>query len=154
MKKLIPILFLFLSYCKVYGDTKEVRIEHYNLKNGLALKGYDPVAYFSGTAKKGDKKYAHSVEGVTYYFSSAENLKKFKAKPAQYEPQYGGWCAYAFAIDKGKVKINPKSFKIIGGKLYLYYDSPLWGDTLKAWNKNADKPQLTSADKAWSKQKS
>jgi len=124
-----------------------------NLEKGLALKGYDTVAYFSGKAIKGTSTYAAKHNNATYHFSSKENLNKFKSAPTTYAPQYGGYCAYALALDKGKVDINPKKFKIVNGKLYLFYSSKLWGDTLKKWNKSPDAPQIQIADRIWKKTK-
>jgi len=122
-----------------------------NLEKGLALKGYDAVAYFSGKALKGSSSHAIKYNHATYFFSSAQNLNTFKANPKSYVPQYGGYCAYALALDKGKVDINPKKFKIVKGKLYLFYSSKLWGDTLKKWNNSPDAPQIKIADRIWKK---
>jgi hypothetical protein len=52
-----------------------------------------------------------------------------------YEPQYGGWCAFAMGDSGDKVSISPSTFKIIDGKLYLFYNS-FFNNTLKTWNKN------------------
>lgn len=150
MKIITFLLTLFVTTLSSYADTEAQRTNHYNHKKGIAIKGYDPVAYFSGEAKKGDSKFKHTTKGITYHFSSASNLAKFKKKPTSYEPQYGGWCAYAFAKDQGKVSINPKSYKVVNGKLYLFYNA-IGGNTLKSWNKSADAPQISAADKVWKK---
>jgi YHS domain-containing protein len=71
---------------------------------------------------KGSKEFAVYHQGVTYYFSSAENKALFKANPAKYEPEYGGWCAYAMGKNGEKVNIDPATFKIMNGKLYLFYN--------------------------------
>lgn len=151
MKTISLLISVWLLAFVAQADTSSQRQKHYNLKGNLALKGYDPVSYFSGKPKKGSANHIHTVNGVTYHFSSTENLKKFKSNPFKYEPQYGGWCAYAFAIKAGKVKINPKSYKIINGKLYLFYKTALGGDTLKKWNKNNDEAQLEVAESEWGK---
>jgi len=154
----MPIRLLLVSFLSLFtaqfvlADSENLRTKHYNLRDGIAIKGYDPVAYFSGNATKGKKEYAVTNKGVTYYFSSEQNVKTFQANPNAYEPQYGGWCAYAFAINKGKVGINPKSYKIIDGKLYLFYHKTLGGNTLKAWNKADDHAQISIADKTWKKE--
>ena len=151
--KTLSILFgLLLAALSVSADTTAQRQQHYNLKNSLAIKGYDPVSYFSGAPRKGHAIHAYTIKGVTYHFSTAENLKKFKANPSKYEPQYGGWCAYAFALHAGKVKINPKAYKIIDGKLYLFYKTLLGGDTLKKWNTQNDEAQIKVAESEWEKQ--
>lgn len=143
-----------LSPITVSAASPAQRAEHYNLKSGVAIKGYDPVAYFTqNKAVEGSKQFRHIHQGVTYQFSSTENLAKFKKSPSRYEPQYGGWCAYAFAIDAGKVKVNPKSFKIIDAKLYLFYHSAPWGNTLKKWNQEgSDKTLISKANAAWAKE--
>jgi YHS domain-containing protein len=124
--------------------------KHYNLSDGLAIKGYDPVAYFTkGEAVKGKKELAVYVQGVTYYFSSAENKEAFKKNPAAYEPQFGGWCAYAMGNDGTKVSVDPETFKVLNGKLYLFYNK-YFTNTLKSWNK--DETNLKrNADANWAK---
>jgi len=131
-------------------DTPASHSEHLNLKKQTAIKGYDPVAYFTqGKAVKGLSQFTYQHNTVNYKFSSLENLNKFKSKPHHYEPQYGGWCAYAFAVGGGKVSINPKRFKIIDNKLYLFYDTLLGPNTLNKWNKADDAEQIKKADKRW-----
>lgn len=87
--------------------------------NGVAIKGYDPVAYFTQSKPvKGSGVHAATHGGAVYWFSSAENLKTFKANPAKYVPAYGGFCAYGVA-QGAKVPIDPTAFKVVNGKLYL-----------------------------------
>lgn len=93
-----------------------------NAKNGIALQGYDPVAYFtSQTAQKGIDTITASHNGVEYHFVSEENKQLFLNNPSQYEPQFGGYCAYG--MSKGyKAPIDPNAFTIVDGKLYLNYN--------------------------------
>jgi len=151
-KKIVLLLAFFISGVFVLGQTAQKQkreISDLNLKDGVAIKGYDPVAYFSGEAKKGTKKIAHTHEGVTYYFASEDNREAFKKSPSKYEPQFGGWCAYALAKGPDKVKVNPKSYKIIDEKLYLFYDT-VFADTLTLWNEEGDdQKQIESATKSW-----
>jgi YHS domain-containing protein len=135
MKKLvIVVLILFSGILFAQNDAK--RIGQYNLENKVAIQGYDPVGYFvQKKAIKGKKENLASYEGVVYYFSSNENKETFLKNPSKYEPQYGGWCAYAMGSDGGKVEINPETFKIIDGKLYLFYNA-YFNNTLKSWNKD------------------
>lgn len=131
----IAILSL-LSISSFAQDAGTLRKKHFNLDNGIAISGYDPVAYFTrNKAVKGKKDMAIYHQGVTYYFSSAENKELFKASPSKYEPEYGGWCAYAMGEKGEKVSIDPETFKIVNGKLYLFYNR-LFTNTLKDWNKN------------------
>jgi len=120
----------------------------YNLEKGLAIQGYDPVAYFkSNEATKGKKEISYEFEDVTYYFSSEANRDAFKKNPAAYEPQYGGWCAYAMGETGEKVEIDPETFKILDGKLYLFYNA-YFNNTLPKWNKN-ETALKSKADKNW-----
>ena len=98
---------------------------------GVAIKGYDPVAYFEqGGPRKGLAKFAVSHKGVKWRFSSAENKARFEANPAKYEPAYGGYCAYGVAQGY-LVKIEANAWKIVDGKLYLNYDS----NVQRLWSK-------------------
>jgi YHS domain-containing protein len=88
-------------------------------KQSVAINGYDPVAYFTTQqAAKGDKKYTASHNGATYYFASAVNRDAFKAAPAKYEPQFGGFCAMGVALGK-KLDVDPEVWKVVDGKLYF-----------------------------------
>lgn len=108
----------------------------HNLTNSIAAKGYDVVSYFKEIkAVKGDLKYSTTIDNVTYYFSSNDNKNEFLQNPKKYEPQYGGWCAYALGKNGEKVDINPETFKIVDGKLYLFYNA-YFNNTLKKWNKD------------------
>lgn len=124
--------------------------KHCNVENGLAIQGYDPVAYFKlGRGVKGDLELSATSQGVTYYFSSEENKKLFLKNPVQYEPQYGGWCAFAMGDYGEKVEIDPKTFKIVNGKLYLFYNA-YFNNTLNSWDKD-EKNLKTKADQNWNK---
>lgn len=144
-------VFLLLLTGNVIGqDVSALRKKNFNLDNGLAIQGYDPVAYFTEhKAVKGKKEIALYVDGVTYYFSSNENKETFKKSPLQYEPEYGGWCAYAMGAKGEKVSIDPGTFKIIDNRLFLFYNK-FFNNTLKDWNK--DETSLkTKADMNWQK---
>lgn len=122
---------------------------HFNIAKNIAIQGYDPVAYFDNKPSKGIKKYAANYLGITYYFVSEKNKNTFLENPAQYEPQYGGWCAFAMGKNGGKVKINPKAYKIVDGKLYLFYKT-IFNNTLEAWNRDEDNLR-SRADEHWAK---
>ena len=82
-------------------------------------------------------------------FANEPNLNKFKATPEKYEPVYGGWCAYAMGEKGEKVEVDPETFKILDGRLYLFYNS--WGNnTLTKWNKN-EKTLKMQGDQNWKK---
>ena len=99
--------------------------------SGVAIHGHDPVAYFvDGKAVKGRADYSAMAQGATYWFSTEANLMAFKADPAKYQPQFGGYCAYGVAND-GLVKVDPDQFTVHEGKLYLNYDASIQKDWLK-----------------------
>lgn len=106
----ILILSLFIIIPMFgFSQASTKRLNEFNLENKIAIKGYDPVAYFKlRKAMKGKEIYASSYDGVTYYFSSNENKETFKANPKAFEPQYGGWCAFAMGDYNKKVDINPE----------------------------------------------
>jgi YHS domain-containing protein len=90
--------------------------------SGLALKGYDPVAYFSeGKPVPGKPEFTARHEGATYRFASAANRDAFAAAPGKYAPQYGGYCAFGMASGY-KAPIEPDAWTIVEGKLYLNYN--------------------------------
>lgn len=149
MKKLILFVLILVSGIS-FAQNDVKRINQYNLENKVAIQGYDPVGYFNqGKAVKGKKEISTYYQGVIYKFSSSENKETFLKNPSKYEPQYGGWCAYAMGSVGEKVEINPETFKIIDGKLYLFYNA-YFNNTLKSWNK--DEANLKSeADNNWKK---
>ncbi|WP_264535162.1 YHS domain-containing (seleno)protein [Flavobacterium sp. N1736] len=149
MKKFTLLVLLFVSVVS-FAQNDSKRIAQYNLENKIAILGYDPVAYFiQGKPLKGKKEISVSYQGVIYNFSSNENKEAFLKNPSKYEPQYGGWCAYAMGSAGEKVEINPETFKIIDGKLYLFYNA-YFNNTLKSWNK--DENNLKSkANTNWKK---
>lgn len=122
---------------------------HYNLNDGVALQGYDPVSYFQAGPVRGKAQWRFTYSGATYLFSSNENLDAFRTNPERYEPAYGGWCAYAMGDTGEKVKIDPETYKIVNGRLYLFYN--FWGNnTLRSWNR--DELHLRqAADTNWEK---
>lgn len=135
MKKIITILALFFV-ASSFAQNEAKRLSQYNLENKIAIQGYDPAAYFKqGKAIKGKKEIATTYQGVIYYFSSQSNKDTFSKNPTSYEPQFGGWCAYALGSSGDKVEINPETFKIVDGKLYLFYNA-YFNNTLKSWNKD------------------
>jgi YHS domain-containing protein len=120
-------------------------------RNGIAIGGYDVAAYFeSGMALKGNRQFAKQFNGVTYLFKSKENLQLFEANPLKYLPQYDGYCALAVSYGK-KISIDPETFKLIDGKLYLFYKGRTSNGTynsLETWNKSEPR-LLKKADLAW-----
>lgn len=150
MKHFFLIFLVGIGIQLFSQNTTSERTQHFNLENNLAIEGYDPVAYFTkGKAIKGSSSITVKHLGVKYYFSTSENKKLFEANPSKYEPQYGGWCAFAMGDYGKKVEIDPKTFKIIEGKLYLFYNA-YFNNTLTSWNKDEENLKR-NADNNWKK---
>lgn len=102
----------------------------------VAVDGYDLTTYFTeNKAVEGSKKFSTKQHGAIYHFKSEENKQLFLKNPERYLPEYGGWCAYAMGAKAEKVSIDPETFIITDGKLYLFYNS-YFNDTSEKWNKN------------------
>jgi YHS domain-containing protein len=141
------LFMVFFSAVLATSAQDQKRTQTFNLEKGLAVQGYDVVAYFNGKAIKGESSLAVIYQGIRYHFSSISNKEEFKRNPAKYEPQYGGWCAYAMGAAGEKVEIDPETFKILNGKLYLFYNKR-FNNTLKTWNKD-EQALKTKADANW-----
>ena len=139
--------FTLLSGSGIAQTDGSIRVKHYNLKDRVAIDGYDPVSYFDHSPREGSDEVTVTFKGITYYFFSEANASKFRSNPEKYEPAYGGWCAYAMGATGEKVKVDPETYKIIDGTLYLFYN--FWGNsTLDDWNKNPSELKA-SADRNW-----
>lgn len=138
-------LLVFLSSTYLFSQTID-----YNTKKGFAVNGYDVVSYFSNDPKEGKKEFTSQFDGVKYKFFSENNLALFEKNSEKYIPQYGGYCAYAIALKESKVSINPETFIIKDGKLYMFYNA--WGtNTLALWQKENDHLLQKKADENWEK---
>lgn len=109
---------------------------------GVALDGYDPVAYFTRAQPvKGSAQFHHDWNGARWHFASAGHLAAFRAEPARYAPQFGGYCAYAVA-NGYTARTDATAWHIEDGKLYLNFDSA----TQEQWR--ADRTRLIPAGQA------
>ena len=122
---LMIALFILIAF-NVFSE------DYYNHENEIAIKGYDPVAYFTQQkAVKGSAFYSYHWDGVTWYFASIEHRDLFKANPQEYVPQYGGYCAWA--MSRGYFAgVDPKVWYIYNEKLYLNYNEGIG----KKWEKD------------------
>lgn len=116
---------------------------------GVAINGYDTVAYFKdGRAVRGSPDFRHEFLGESWHFSTAENRDTFASNPVAYAPQYGGFCAGEVAaadVSTGiTTNVDPEAWKIIDGKLYLFYDT----DYADHFEQNADQ-LINEADAKW-----
>ncbi len=133
-------LFAFLLVATVSFAQKPVVFS----TAGHAIHGYDPVAYFTDKKPvKGDSTITYSYEGANWLFATAKNRDAFKANPAKFAPQYGGYCA--FGTSRGyKAPTEPDAWTIVDDKLYLNYNTKVRTE----WDK--DKPgYIQKADKNW-----
>jgi YHS domain-containing protein len=140
----LPIVLLLASatlHAGVPGSTSEVNVD----AKGLALRGYDPVAYFEdGKPTQGVDSISASYGGARYLFASEAHRKLFLEKPAKYVPQYGGFCAVGTSFGE-KVDADPETGKVVNGKLYVNYNAKAQkvfdGDT---------QGTISRADEKWS----
>jgi len=144
MKKMILVVlagFLFFSTGVFAND-----LIYTKFFSDKAVSGYDPVAYFTkGQPVKGDAQFKFTYMDADWYFSSRENLEKFKSDPDKYAPRYGGYCAWAVAQGDTAAG-NPMNWTIHNGKLYLNYND----DIQKKWLKDIEE-LIRKADRNWPK---
>lgn len=87
--------------------------------NGVAIHGYDPVAYFTeGRPTLGNESFAYTWQGAEWHFATEENRRRFESEPERYAPQYGGYCAFAVSRG-GTADIDPKAWRIVDDRLFL-----------------------------------
>jgi YHS domain-containing protein len=113
-------------------------------KDGLALSGYDAVAYFTESRPvKGSAQFEHEWGGARWRFATAANREAFAKSPEKYAPRYGGYCAYAVSRNY-TASADPEAWKVVEGKLYLNYDKTVRG----LWEKELPEA-IRSADRNW-----
>ena len=96
---------------------------------GVAILGYDPVAYFTDSAAvKGSEQFSYDWLGTPWHFASKMHQESFKSDPAKYAPQFGGYCAGEVTHEGITINIDPEAWRIIDGKLYLGYDKGFIAD--------------------------
>ena len=114
---------------------------------GVAIMGYDPVAYFTdGRSMKGSEEFSYDWLGTPWHFASGQHRELFMSEPVKYAPQFGGYCAGEVAFDGITVNIDPDAWRIIDGKLYLGYGKDFAAD-LEAHPQN----WLPKAEANWPK---
>ncbi len=156
-------LGLVLAFCACSSGGSRPPMEHLRgearvanvTRKGLGMQGFDPVSYhpvYGGKPRTGNPAITAEFDGVTYRFASPENEEAFSSNPQRFVPAYGGWCAWAMAEGEGsQVDIDPASFTIEAGRLYLFYDGWL-ADTRAKWkNKGGAKALAPEADSNWAR---
>jgi YHS domain-containing protein len=112
--------------------------------NGVAIKGYDPVAYFSmDKPVKGNNNFEYEWKGAKWRFSTDNHKKLFIEDSDKYTPRYGGYCAYGVAVD-ALFDIRPEAWSIVDGKLYLNKNL----DVRELWKKDIP-GNIRKADMNW-----
>ena len=146
IKKIAMTFLVIIGVNNVYAQNVNTD------KNKLANNGYDVVNYFkTNSAQKGSIEFSMSFKDATYYFVSVENLRSFKESPGNYLPQFNGYCAFAVAKMNKKVPVNPETFRIDDGKLYLFYNDFWEGkpfNTIVPWLSN-ETEMLQMAESNW-----
>jgi hypothetical protein len=128
------------------GETVSEPVAAVNTTDGLALRGYDPVAYFTtATPTPGLERYTWVWQGASYRFASADDLAAFRDAPERYAPQYGGYCAMAMSLDR-IADADPTQWAIVGGKLYVNNNPSAHA----AWSKGPVE-RIGAADEHWAR---
>lgn len=113
-------------------------------RDGVAIKGYDPVAYFTDKRPlKGIAEYEYAWRGAKWRFASAAHREEFRQDPERYAPRYGGYCAYAVSQAK-TADIDPEAWTLFDGKLYLNLNK----DVQRLWEKDL-REYVRKADEYW-----
>jgi YHS domain-containing protein len=138
------LLFVVLLISGAISDAAAARAEGQQVnrtRGGLAIHGYDPVAYFTeGRPVEGSPAFEYEWNGARYRFASAANRDRFASDPERFAPQYGGFCAYA--VSRGyTADIDPQAWAVVDGKLYLNYSKRvqrLWQEDVPGNIRKAD----------------
>ncbi|MEP0986531.1 YHS domain-containing (seleno)protein [Ekhidna sp.] len=147
MKNIIATFLM--AFCALAVSAQEYNIDD----SKIALGGYSPVSYLDlQLAQRGSKEYVSEVDGVKYFFTSADQKKSFDANPEKYQPQYGGWCATGIAIG-AKFRVDPNKFVVKDGKYYLFLNS-IEVDAKQVWNEKGHNIMVKNANENWKKLKS
>ena len=142
---IILMLGLALSVAYSPADAKHPNGIINDQWDGVAIKGYDPVAYFTmGQAVKGSQEFHYEWLETKWLFSSAEHRDLFAADPLTYVPQHGGYCSDATFVDN-RADINPTAWRIVNNRLYLFYSE----DGAEEWSQ--DDYQVKKADSLWAR---
>ncbi len=138
----ICLILSLIGIANALGQESEIYTD-----NGIAIRGYDPVAFFTkNDALEGKSEFSFKWKDATWYFVSKEHQELFMAKPEAYAPQFGGYCAWGMR-EGYKAETKPKNaWTVYNNKLYLNYNK----DTTKGW-KEAKDQNIEMAESNWSK---
>ena len=143
------LLAISLSLALLAASAQSGLLPRYNVDDdGLWVEGYDPVSYsVDRKAVQGSKSFTHTFGGAIFRFASQVHRDQFAKEPERYLPAYGGWCAYAMGAKNEKVEVDPETFKITDGKVYLFYNR-FFTNTLEDWSKDEGR-LLPAANRHW-----
>ena len=138
------VALLSLAGIALADQTPDRKVLVFKSRDGVAIQGYDPVAYFTDNKPaKGNPKFQSEYEGAKYFFVAPEHKMLFDANPAKYAPAYGGYCGYAASI--GKVRpANPLVWSIVDGQLIVQHTKA----AAELWEKDVS-GNKAKADKYW-----
>lgn len=139
----VPILGFLLALSAFVAAAKSP-VPPVNASRGVAIKGYDPVAYFQESKPvKGTKQFIHEWMGAQWQFATAANRDLFAASPEKYAPQYGGYCAWAVS-NNYTAETDPDAWTIRDGRLFLNYSKKVQ----EMWLKEVDE-RIAAGDRNW-----
>ncbi len=144
MRALILALGIALATLAAAPALADQRPVYTGFASNVGVSGYDVVSYFTdGRPVRGTTQFRQVHLGIEYRFASAEHLAAFRADPARYLPQYGGYCAWA--VSQGyTASANPNNWRIVDSKLYLNYND----DVQRRWNGDVA-GHIRNADANW-----
>ena len=141
MTRLKSVLTGIAFAATLTGQALAAGVELNASSTGLALQGYDPVAYFTQNEPiKGDWQITASHNDATYRFATEENKAAFEANPEAYLPEYGGYCAFGAAMGF-KFDGDPTVWKIVDNQLYLNISTDIqtrWEGDIPGFVEQAD----------------
>jgi hypothetical protein len=123
LRKIQLVVAIAIFFSMAVPSFAEAKSEIYKNWRGIAIKGYDPVAYQEdGKPAKGSNEYEFTWKDAKWRFVSAAHRDLFNADPEKYAPRYGGYCAWA--VSQGyTASVDPENaWTIFEGKLYLNYN--------------------------------
>jgi len=151
--KVYNFCLIFLNVFAVVSAQEYQSGKYFTNNKNVLINGYDVVSYFvNENPYKGKSSISTNYDGVVLYFSSLENKNRFTENPEKYLPKYGGFCAFGVGMESigykaGRYKIDPKIYKIINKRLYLFYPTKEW-PAIDYWNEN-EVFFMKEANKKW-----
>ena len=128
----LAVAVMVVAVAGFFGLSAKSEIAAHNIDSyGVAIHGYDTVAYFTdGKATKGKSEFEHVWEDARWHFASATNRDLFATNPDRYAPKFGGYCAAGVALGE-YADVDPEAFSIVDGKLYMISTK----ENKKGWKK-------------------